>query len=233
MGFSMEDVMEVIQIVKESKDTALYIDTGDIKLSLSKGKVSGTAAGPLCFSASATAPPAMEEAVQAPIEAVKEADPVEESATSETGGLSAETLEGDFDEAALHAIKASVTSVFYRRPSPEESPFVEIGEEVQEDSVLCLLEVMKCYRQVLSEIKGRVVKICVESNTLVKEGTTLFLIQPNWCISSANDFPQLTAGKPIFRWQGCGMMQTLSLRSWKRPAGDEPMRSFGNLWGSI
>lgn len=181
MVFSMEDVLEVIQIVKESKDTELYIDTGDIKLSLTKGRVSGAGAGPLCFSAPAptAAPPAMEAPVQAPAEAVKTEEPVEAPSTSETGGLAAETLAGDFDETKLHAIKASVPSVFYRRPSPEDPPFVEIGDEVQEDSVLCLLEVMKCYRQVQAEVKGQVVKICVESNTIVEEGTTLFLIQPD------------------------------------------------------
>ena len=186
MGFSMEDVMEVIQIVKECKDTELHIDTGDIKLSLFKGKVGDATRSPLCFSrpaetseqaASAAAfaqvenPPAPEPTVQAP--AAAEATPA-----TETGGLPAAALDGDFNEEDLHAIKATVPSVFYRKPSPEDPPFVEVGDEVEADTVLCLLEVMKCYQQVMAEVKGRVVKICVESNTLVEEGTVLFLIQP-------------------------------------------------------
>ena len=73
---------------------------------------------------------------------------------------------------------ANVTSVFYRKPSPDEPAFVEVGDEVQEDTVVCLLEVMKCFRQVLAGVKGRIEKICVESNNLVEEGTVIFLIRP-------------------------------------------------------
>ena len=184
MGFSMEDVMEVIQIVKECKDTELHIDTGDIKLSLYKGEVGNGARGPFAFSsggvvcdqpAAVTAPPAAEVAAPAPVAAppTEEAEP-----TTETGSLPAAALKEDYNKENLHAVKASVPSVFYRRPSPEEAPFVEVGDEVEADSVLCLLEVMKCYRQVMADVKGRVVEICVESNTLVEEGQTLFLIEP-------------------------------------------------------
>jgi len=185
MGFSMEDVMEVIQIVKECKDTELHIDTGDIKLSLFKGEVGNTARSPLCFSgragiseqAAPTAAPASAEtppATEAAVHATAEAAPV-----SESGTLPPAAWDGDLDEENLHAIKATVPSVFYRRPGPDEPPFVEVGDEVEADTVLCLLEVMKCYQQLMAEVKGRVVKICVESNTLVEEGTTLFLIQPD------------------------------------------------------
>jgi acetyl-CoA carboxylase biotin carboxyl carrier protein len=81
-------------------------------------------------------------------------------------------------EEGLVPIKANITSVFYRRPSPEEPAFVELGDEVKADSVICLLEVMKCFRQVMAETPGRIAKICVESNSLVEDGTVLFLIRP-------------------------------------------------------
>ncbi|MBT7087236.1 MAG: hypothetical protein HN931_13805, partial [Desulfobacterales bacterium] len=81
-------------------------------------------------------------------------------------------------EAGLVPIKANVTSVFYRKPNPESPPFVEVGDEVKEDSIICLLEVMKCFRQVTADVKGRIEKICVESNLMVEEGTVLFLIRP-------------------------------------------------------
>ena len=69
-------------------------------------------------------------------------------------------------------------SVFYRRPSPDEPPFVKVGSEVKEDTVVCLLEVMKCFRSVMAGVQGRVEKICVENAQLVEPGTTLFLIRP-------------------------------------------------------
>ena len=72
-----------------------------------------------------------------------------------------------------------MTSVFYRKPSPEEPPFVEVGDAVEPDTVVCLLEVMKCFRQVTADTKGVIAKICVESNNLVEQGSTLFLIRPS------------------------------------------------------
>ena len=79
----------------------------------------------------------------------------------------------------LVPIKASVTSVFYRKPSPEEPPFVEVGSEVDEDTVVCLLEVMKCFRSVNAGVKGRIEKILAESGQLVQNGTELFLVRPS------------------------------------------------------
>jgi acetyl-CoA carboxylase biotin carboxyl carrier protein len=177
MSFSMDDVMEVLQIVKECKDTELHIDTGDIKLSLFKGDVGDSTRSVVNFSgavcqtqqAAPAAPPAAtttarpKQTVEAP--EVAAAPPVE--------GITEESA-----EEGLVPIKANVTSIFYRKPSPEEPPFVEVGDEVQEDSIVCLLEVMKCFRQVTADVAGRVEKICVESNHLVEEGTVLFLIRP-------------------------------------------------------
>ncbi len=82
----------------------------------------------------------------------------------------------DADE--LVAIKASVTSVFYRRPSPGEPPFVEEGAEVKEDTVICLLEIMKCFRSVAAGVKGRVEKVVAENGGMVKKGDVLMLIRP-------------------------------------------------------
>lgn len=78
----------------------------------------------------------------------------------------------------LVPLKASVTSVFYRRPSPTEPPFVEVGSKVDKDTVVCLLEVMKCFRSVSAGVSGTIEEILVESGTLVQKGTELLLIRP-------------------------------------------------------
>jgi acetyl-CoA carboxylase biotin carboxyl carrier protein len=165
--------MEVLALVKECKDTELYIDTGDMKLSLTKGKVSG--GGRDLFAPPAAAQPAAAESPPAASPAPQAAAP---APPAETTPAAAEPEPEPVSEEGLVPIKANVTSVFYRKPSPEEPPFVEVGDEVVEDSVVCLLEVMKCFRQVMAETRGRIVKICAESNSLVEEGTVLFLIQP-------------------------------------------------------
>ncbi len=177
MSFSMEEVMEVIQIVKACKDTELHIDTGEMKLSIFKGDVGNGAARVMPFAA--PAPAVAEAPVAAPAPAATPAPavaaaPAAAAPKAPTAAPAAEAI----SEEGLVPVKASVTSVFYRKPSPEEPAFVEVGDEVQEDTVLCLLEVMKCYRQVMAETKGTIAKICVESNSLVERGSTLFLIKP-------------------------------------------------------
>ncbi len=190
MSFSMEDVMEVIQIVKACKDTELHIDTGEIKLSIFKGDVGNSAGRAMAFAAPAAqnAQPAAVAAAPAAASApVCHAEPADgwdghgimpdSQTVCEVTDAAAPKAEA-ISEEGLVPVKASVTSVFYRKPSPEEPAFVEVGDEVQEDTVLCLLEVMKCYRQVMAETKGTIAKICVESNSLVERGSTLFLIKP-------------------------------------------------------
>ena len=170
MSFDIDDVMEVLKIVRECKDTELHIDTGDLKLSLTKGNVRSSGAG--FFGPGAAAPAAIAPA-EAPAATVvpppqAAAKPKPEVASVSDGA----SVEG------LVPVTANVTSVFYRKPSPEEPPFVELGDAVEEDTVICLLEVMKCYRQVMAGTRGVVAKICAESNHLVEQGSVLFYIRP-------------------------------------------------------
>lgn len=179
MSFTMDDVMQVLQIIKDVKDAELHIDTGDLKLSVWKGNVGDSSKSSLDFSRESTVclpkQPEQKAAPTAPT-SVKTEEPKAAAAPA----TPAKAAKGD--EAipeGLVPIKASVTSVFYRRPSPEEPPFVEVGSEVKEDSVVCLLEVMKCFYSVNAGVKGLVEKILVESGQLVEYGTVLFLIRPS------------------------------------------------------
>ena len=185
MTFNIDDVMEVLALVKECKDTELYIDTGDMKLALTKGKVSSGGRDFFAPPALAQQAPLESSAVNAPAAVAQQPPQAKAAATTEAmpKAEAVQALPGEVEPETISLeglvpIKANVTSVFYRKPSPEEPPFVEVGDEVQEDTVVCLLEVMKCFRQVMAETKGRIAKICAESNSLVEEGTVLFLIRP-------------------------------------------------------
>ena len=83
------------------------------------------------------------------------------------------------NENGLIPVESSVTSVFYRRPSPGEDPFVEEGDQVDDESVVCLLEIMKCFRSVAAGVKGKVEKVLVENGAMVKKGDALMLIRPD------------------------------------------------------
>ncbi len=79
----------------------------------------------------------------------------------------------------LVPIAAKITSVFYRRPSPTEPPYVEVGDEVDEGSIVCILEVMKCLNTVSAGVNGRVVEILAENGQTVEKGEVVILIEPS------------------------------------------------------
>jgi acetyl-CoA carboxylase biotin carboxyl carrier protein len=68
---------------------------------------------------------------------------------------------------------------FYRRPSPDKPNFVEIGDEVSQGSVVCIIEAMKLFNEIESEVKGRVVKILLEDNSPVEYDQPLFIVDPS------------------------------------------------------
>ncbi|MEM1224007.1 MAG: biotin/lipoyl-containing protein [Verrucomicrobiota bacterium] len=75
-------------------------------------------------------------------------------------------------------IEASVNSIFYAQSSPGEPPYVKEGDSVDEDTVVCLLEIMKCYRSVAAGVKGTVMKVMAENGSAVKKGDPLILVKP-------------------------------------------------------
>jgi len=174
MSFTADDVEQVLRIIQECEDCALYMEIGDLRLSLTRGDIGDGTGGPLDLSRESTVCRPMQ--VQEEATAAATASVEEEPETTATASKA--DKEVDSIEEGLVPIKASVVSVFYRRPSPDEPPFVEVGSEVKEDTVVCLLEVMKCFRSVMAGVQGRVEKIYAENAQLVEPGTTLFLIRP-------------------------------------------------------
>lgn len=79
---------------------------------------------------------------------------------------------------SLIAVEASVNSVFYAQPSPGEPTFVKAGDQVEEDTVVCLLEIMKCFRSVPAGVKGTVEKVVAENGAMVKKGDPIMYIKP-------------------------------------------------------
>ena len=74
-------------------------------------------------------------------------------------------------------VKAAMSGVFYRTPSPEEPPYVEVGTEVKKKQVLGLLETMKVFQKVRSPVDGKVAEILVENETPLKDGDVIFIIE--------------------------------------------------------
>ena len=79
----------------------------------------------------------------------------------------------------LLTIKSPMIGTFYRRPSPDKPLFAEVGDDVTPGKVVCIIEAMKLFNEIESEVKGKIVKILVEDASPVEYDQPLFLVEPN------------------------------------------------------
>jgi acetyl-CoA carboxylase biotin carboxyl carrier protein len=78
----------------------------------------------------------------------------------------------------LHEIRSPIVGTFYRSPSPEAEPFVEVGARIAKGSVLCIVEAMKLMNEIERDIAGIVEKIMIENSNPVEFNQPMFLIRP-------------------------------------------------------
>jgi acetyl-CoA carboxylase biotin carboxyl carrier protein len=165
VSLSYEDVAEILKIIDSSSCDELIVETGDIKLVVRRNAASGHLA------------PAAERAGPAP---AMTAAPRPRADTAANPGAAAarQATTGPTATAGQIEVTAPMVGTFYRAPSPDAPPFVEIGTLVRPGQPLCIIEVMKLFTTINSECAGRVAQIGAETGDLVEYGRTLFIIEP-------------------------------------------------------
>ena len=82
-------------------------------------------------------------------------------------------------DANLITIKSPMIGTFYRKSSPDKPNFVEVGDEVTTGKVVCIIEAMKLFNEIESEVKGRIVKVLADDASPVEYDQPLFLVDPS------------------------------------------------------
>jgi acetyl-CoA carboxylase biotin carboxyl carrier protein len=77
-----------------------------------------------------------------------------------------------------HTVKAPMVGMFYSSPSPDDPAFIQVGDEVKEETVVCCLEAMKMFNDVPADVNGEITEILVENGDLVEYGQPLFTVKP-------------------------------------------------------
>ncbi len=83
------------------------------------------------------------------------------------------------DDAKYITIKSPIIGTFYRKPSPDKPPFVEVGTDINKGDVLCVIEAMKLFNDIESEVSGKIVKVLVDDSSPVEFDQPLFLVDPS------------------------------------------------------
>lgn len=176
-GFTRNDVQEILKIIDQLGDVEVQLEMGDVKLFVKKGAPGGavravqagtTAEVETVPRLAATAPaqtPAAAPVVAAPAAA----------ATSASAPASANAKEVP---AGMVAIRSPLLGRFFVASSPNDPPFVQIGQQVEEDDSVAVLEVMKLFNTIQAGVKGKIVEIRAANGEMVEFDQILFIVEP-------------------------------------------------------
>lgn len=158
----IKEIQSLIKFVAKSGAREVKIETDDLKITIKTG----------------SSQPDHEPTY---IQQVPMGQPqMTQAATPEVPGSSEVSKVGQTDDEAKYiTIKSPIIGTFYRKPSPDKDFFVEVGSSIKKGDVLCVIEAMKLFNDIESEVSGKIVKILVEDSSPVEFDQPLFLVDPS------------------------------------------------------
>ncbi len=161
-----KQIQELIKMINKSNIGEVSIEQKDFKVTIKQKEENITQVG--------SAPAAVQPiAYAAPQPAVAAPQPSAASAATPEKPKAAETTATN-----LVTIKSPMIGTFYRKSSPDKPNFVEPGDDIAPGKIVCIIEAMKLFNEIESEISGKVVKVLVEDASPVEYDQPLFLVEP-------------------------------------------------------
>ena len=164
---NFKEIQELIRLVSKSDLAEFKMKEADFELTIKTGKSVKSGEG---MPVSYHLPPAPVPVLQAPVPVSKASDRSEGPSPS----LESSAAEGK----KLLEIKSPMVGTFYRAPGPDKPQFVKVGDAVDSGTTVCIIEAMKLFNEIESEVKGTIVKVLVEDASPVEYDQVLFLVEP-------------------------------------------------------
>jgi acetyl-CoA carboxylase biotin carboxyl carrier protein len=160
-----KQIQELIKTINKSNISELSIEEGDFKITIkqeSSAPQTQYVAGP-----------------QAPVHMHHHPapQPAQQAAPAPTGPA-AEKPATQPAASNFITIKSPMIGTFYRSPSPDKPVFVNVGDEIKAGQVLCIIEAMKLFNEIESEVSGRIIKVIADDSSPVEYDQPLFLVEP-------------------------------------------------------
>jgi acetyl-CoA carboxylase biotin carboxyl carrier protein len=159
----IKEIQNLIKFVAKSGASEVKLEMEDIKITIK----TGSEAGDVTY-VSQAAPMQMTspQQAQAPAAPVSSDAPAAPPAT-------------DVSENKYITVKSPIIGTFYRKASPEKPTFVEVGDSIKEGDTLCIIEAMKLFNEIESEVSGTIVKVLIDDSSPVEFDQPLFLVDPS------------------------------------------------------
>ncbi len=154
----LKEIQNLIKFVAKSGANEVSLETEEFKITVKTGGETVYAAAPAVMQDA----PVQQAVASAPAPAAPEAAP----AAAE-------------DDSKYITVKSPMIGTFYRRAAPDKPTFIEVGNEINPGDVTCIIEAMKLFNEIESEISGKVVKILVDDSTPVEYDQPLYLVDPS------------------------------------------------------
>lgn len=159
-----KQIQELVKMINKSNISELTIKDGEFEITI---KQENGLTGTPVYAPQPIAMAAPMPAAAAPVAA--------STATAAANTEAAPVVAND----KLHTIKSPMIGTFYRSPSPDKPPFVNVGDEVKPGQPLCIVEAMKLFNEIECEVSGKIVKVLVDESSPIEYDQPMFLIELN------------------------------------------------------
>jgi len=164
----LKEIQNLIKFVAKSGASEVKLEMDDVKITIKTGSDDDVKT----YVQQVPMNMPQQQMQQAPVQ------PQPNQAQQPSGSEESSTQKATDDDKYV-TIKSPIIGTFYRKPSPDKKPFVEVGSEVKEGDVLCTIEAMKLFNEIESEVSGKIVKVLVDDSSPVEFDQPLFLVDPS------------------------------------------------------
>ncbi len=165
MSMKPKELQELIEFINQTGLEEVKIETDKFKVSVKRSAENAISTQPIQYTqqiAPVQQPVAQQ---QTPKATPQQTEAKKEEAVADTGNYI--------------TVKSPMIGTFYRSSNPETPPFVNVGDSIKEGEAICIIEAMKLFNEIESDVSGKIVKVLVENATPVEYDQPLFLIEPN------------------------------------------------------
>ncbi len=172
----LTEIQDLIKFVARAGVTEVEIEQKDFKLTIKSEMPKGRGKKEEQVVQTIQVPAAIPQMVQAAPVAAPAAAP----APAPTAAPAAAPAEAPAEDTSnLVEIKSPMIGTFYRRPSPDKDVFAEVGDVIKPGDTVCVIEAMKLFNEIESEVQGKIVKVLLDDNSPVEYDQPLFLVDPS------------------------------------------------------
>ena len=163
----LKEIQNLIKFVAKSGASEVKLEMDDVKITIKTGSEDKeTTIVQQVPMGGMHAQPQMQQPQQAP-----------PAAQPETPASGSDTTANE--DSKYITVKSPIIGTLYRKPSPDKEPFVEVGDTIKTGDVLCVIEAMKLFNEIESEVSGKIVKVLVDDASPVEFDQPLFLVDPS------------------------------------------------------